>query len=518
MFSKFSLMSQVGEEESTTLVKKMLLQKKTTVAMGVMKILGAIAEKTSANASPGEYVGALVDIQKDISRRSHVEDWQLAGQAEATVASLIEILYGLEASEIGASLNMVLDLDVDLDLDLNSSELLLDVSSVDQKYVNAPNSIAIHKFQVLLRAEVYKVLTAKQKKQEYEAGMIAHLRQIELQGSEAAMLDFIRTTITQCYADQQPELLTIFQDELKLEWSAQPSDSGGSSEVQQESGSRAPGSAECEADRKELAGAKSKMKQKKNKKHNAMDPMASPLANKSVGEGVKATVDEQDLSPHPNENEVDPLADELKVKEEKLHELLTSEVCLVESKGKEMSVLITAVDEVEDEKHAMLKKVAEIEANMREMQIRKNQMINDIDEKDQKLEKLVKKKTKLENFIEEKMSENKQAKRQLEKEIEDIKAKLEETQRSQELAKKMERLQPENLKLLEYIDSQIDAKEKELECPVCLEVASVPIFCCDDQHIICSDCRPKVIFLAPKTQQRMDLGGWVSGWMVHRSA
>merc|ERR1719300_961643 len=84
------------------------------------------------------------------------------------------------------------------------------------------------------------------------------------------------------------------------------------------------------------------------------------------------------------------------------------------------------------------------------------------------------------------------AKSQLEKEIEDIKVR-QEKHRSQEMAKnKIKKLQPENLRLLEYIDSKIEAKEKELECPVCLEVASVPIFCCDDQHIICSDCRPKV--------------------------
>ena len=49
-----------------------------------------------------------------------------------------------------------------------------------------------------------------------------------------------------------------------------------------------------------------------------------------------------------------------------------------------------------------------------------------------------------------------------------------------------------NMQLLEYIDNKIAAKEKELECPVCLEVASAPIFMCSDLHLICSDCRPKV--------------------------
>ena len=34
-------------------------------------------------------------------------------------------------------------------------------------------------------------------------------------------------------------------------------------------------------------------------------------------------------------------------------------------------------------------------------------------------------------------------------------------------------------------------KEK-LECPICFDLASAPIFCCLEQHLICSDCLPKV--------------------------
>ena len=49
-----------------------------------------------------------------------------------------------------------------------------------------------------------------------------------------------------------------------------------------------------------------------------------------------------------------------------------------------------------------------------------------------------------------------------------------------------------NRQLLDFIDNQISEKEKELECPVCLEVAGAPIFMCSDLHPICSNCRPKV--------------------------
>ena len=44
----------------------------------------------------------------------------------------------------------------------------------------------------------------------------------------------------------------------------------------------------------------------------------------------------------------------------------------------------------------------------------------------------------------------------------------------------------------DYISKKIEAKEKDLECPACFEVASSPIFKCSDDHLICSVCRPKM--------------------------
>merc|ERR1712039_1091283 len=45
------------------------------------------------------------------------------------------------------------------------------------------------------------------------------------------------------------------------------------------------------------------------------------------------------------------------------------------------------------------------------------------------------------------------------------------------------------IKFLEQIAAE---KEKDLECPICLETAIVPIFSCSESHVICSQCRPKV--------------------------
>ena len=43
--------------------------------------------------------------------------------------------------------------------------------------------------------------------------------------------------------------------------------------------------------------------------------------------------------------------------------------------------------------------------------------------------------------------------------------------------------------MLELLDKQIIAKRAELECFVCLEECSPPIYTCQAQHPICANCR-----------------------------
>ena len=45
--------------------------------------------------------------------------------------------------------------------------------------------------------------------------------------------------------------------------------------------------------------------------------------------------------------------------------------------------------------------------------------------------------------------------------------------------------------LREFIEKEIATKEKELECPICMEIAASPILTCSEQHLICSNCRLK---------------------------
>jgi len=47
-------------------------------------------------------------------------------------------------------------------------------------------------------------------------------------------------------------------------------------------------------------------------------------------------------------------------------------------------------------------------------------------------------------------------------------------------------------RLLNLLKNSIKDKKKDLECPVCLEVAEVPIYSCQESHLICNSCMPKL--------------------------
>ena len=47
-------------------------------------------------------------------------------------------------------------------------------------------------------------------------------------------------------------------------------------------------------------------------------------------------------------------------------------------------------------------------------------------------------------------------------------------------------------RLIQEKEDLIKEKESDLECPVCLETADIPIYCCIRQHLICSSCRTDI--------------------------
>ena len=104
----------------------------------------------------------------------------------------------------------------------------------------------------------------------------------------------------------------------------------------------------------------------------------------------------------------------------------------------------------------------------------------------------------MENSISLELEKAKEEGIKIESAIQDLKQKLAENSRSlQSLPNEqinypgVRTIEP-NKQLLNFIDKQIGEKEKELECPVCFEIAIIPIFMCIESHLICSNCRPKI--------------------------
>ena len=179
---------------------------------------------------------------------------------------------------------------------------------------------------------------------------------------------------------------------------------------------------------------------------------------------------------------------------------------IIESKSKEMRILITGFEEAEDHKAAKMKEVAGIDAKVAELLAMKARLLLECEDKDQVMDKLMKKRKKLEEFLTSQIKKYKSETSKLDTELRDLKFK-QLKQNAEEVfppdedkvLSEVKTIKTQELELLEYIDHKIEVKEKELECPVCLEVASAPIFMCDDLHLICSSCRPKVGCLATST-------------------
>ena len=153
----------------------------------------------------------------------------------------------------------------------------------------------------------------------------------------------------------------------------------------------------------------------------------------------------------------------------------------VQTKKEEIAMLITGVEEAKRIKTTKHEKLVKLD-------FERAQIIRDCEEKEELVEKLTKKKRKLRESIPKNINAFKDVIGMLENKLEDLRSTHEDKkQKIEELVE----VGP-NLALLDYISKKIEAKEGDLECPVCFEVASAPIFMCSSEHLVCSGCRDKL--------------------------
>merc|ERR1712179_447701 len=137
--------------------------------------------------------------------------------------------------------------------------------------------------------------------------------------------------------------------------------------------------------------------------------------------------------------------------------------------------------------------LSELETKLAKLKVKKTELIAESKNYDKRICKYKEEKHKLENDIGKELEISNEKGNIMKDEIQDLKTRLQETKKLIQYLPDNDKLNHEpNKELLEFIANQIIEKEKELECPVCLEVACSPIFMCSEQHLICSTCRPKL--------------------------
>ena len=192
--------------------------------------------------------------------------------------------------------------------------------------------------------------------------------------------------------------------------------------------------------------------------------------------------------------------DDLRTKIEKVRGQMAREKGKIEevtgSKAKDISIVTMSISEAEDKNDSRVKQVArvdmeikELEANLVRLKSEKQKMANETARDVDQIEKLTKKRIKLEKAIDAEMKRYLESDSKMKKEIEYIEAKIDAIEN---VANGSNDGSSPNSAMVDFIMQSIESKEKDLECPVCLETAVAPIFSCPESHVICSTCRPKV--------------------------
>jgi len=167
-------------------------------------------------------------------------------------------------------------------------------------------------------------------------------------------------------------------------------------------------------------------------------------------------------------------------------------IAIIENTKKENDVKQCEVQEID-------KELSDLEAKLFGLKLRKTKILEERNKNVEKVKQYGDEKYKLEVHIERQLN-YKEKENAIKGEIQDLEKKLSETRNSinyvtSEISvhdRASNKLDEPNKEFLDFIDTQIYEKERELECPVCLEVAEAPILMCSEQHLICSGCRLKM--------------------------
>ena len=152
---------------------------------------------------------------------------------------------------------------------------------------------------------------------------------------------------------------------------------------------------------------------------------------------------------------------------------------IMDSKAEEMTKLIHKAELVEDEKLKMVNEITQIDCRKADLM-----QLCDVHIA---LIKLKTKQDKLDSFISKALQDSKTKTTNLKIHLKELEARKAEENNLNHYISQQTKLNNHNY--IESINLKISSKEQELECPVCLETATTPILMCEEQHLICHNCR-----------------------------
>lgn len=181
-------------------------------------------------------------------------------------------------------------------------------------------------------------------------------------------------------------------------------------------------------------------------------------------------------------------------------------------KAKEMGDLMMTLSEEEDARDAKRRASSQLDQNINSLETKLSQLlkqrqslVSETGKTYKQIEKLNKKKERLEKTRDIEMEAYLEEKQSMKQEIESMYRRIEDLEENDSGCLEASAASDTSW-MVKFLEQVAADKEKDLECPVgqqlievsvqtafqiCLETAMVPIFSCQESHVICSQCRPK---------------------------
>ena len=187
------------------------------------------------------------------------------------------------------------------------------------------------------------------------------------------------------------------------------------------------------------------------------------------------------------------LEERLSELQEELKQHKIKETETINSHASQMKEHLLKNDKLEEEKATHMKELEILKGKIKDCE----EMIKDCDIG---LKKANDKRARFESFMKKKRDKLCLQEENIESQIESVKDELEKCREDQQRlegvtvteSSEVRSKSNSNSEMIQFLRMQVKEKESSLECPVCLEVASVPIFACPEMHLICSSCCPKL--------------------------